>query len=277
MTPANGHAAAHELRGIVEATRYVKGMVRSVQQPIVNLSDAPRGDRASQLLFGEGFRVIDERDGYAFGQALRDGYCGYVLAAALSRQEAATHWVAAPATHLYPKPRLKTPPEVSLFFGSHVRVVSDAGEFQKISTGHFIPAGHLQPLRARFGDWVGVADMFLGTPYLWGGSSRWGIDCSGLVQTALTACGLDCPRDSDQQRAVGRELHPEEPLQRGDLIFWQGHVGFMSDPETLLHANAHHMAVAYESLAGAQARIASSGAAGTGTGEIAMRRRPGRD
>ncbi|MEM7710258.1 MAG: NLP/P60 hydrolase, partial [Pseudomonadota bacterium] len=133
ITPANGHAAAHELRGQVEATRYVKGTVRTVQQPIVNLSDAPRGDRASQLLFGEGFRVIDERDGYAFGQSLRDGYCGYVLAGALSRQEAATHWVVAPATHLYPKPRLKTPPEVSLFFGSQVRVVTEAEGFQKIS------------------------------------------------------------------------------------------------------------------------------------------------
>ena len=169
VTPANGHAAAHELRGVVEAARYVKGTVRSVQQPLVNLSDAPRGDRASQLLFGEAFRVIDERDGFAFGQSMRDGYCGYVVAGALARQEAATHWVAAPATHLYPSARLKAPPEVAIFFGSHVRVTSDMGEFQKISTGHFVPTGHLQRLRARFADPVGVADMFLGTPYLWGG------------------------------------------------------------------------------------------------------------
>ncbi|MFO6466182.1 NlpC/P60 family protein [Jannaschia sp. KMU-145] len=278
MTPANGHAAAHELRGVVEATRYVKGTIRTVQQPIVNLSDAPRGDRASQLLFGEAFRVIDERDGFAFGQSLRDGYCGYVLGAALARQEAATHWVAAPATHLYPKARLKAPPEVAIFFGSHVRVTSDMGDFQKISTGHFIPTGHLQKLRARFGDPVGVADMFLGTPYLWGGCSRWGIDCSGLVQQALVACGIDCPRDSDQQRGVGRPLHPDEPAARGDLIFWDGHVGIMSDADTLLHANAHHMAVAYEPLHVARDRIIDSHGAGTGRGEIAMRRRiePGR-
>ena len=273
MTPANGHAAAHELRGSVEATRYVKGTVRTVQQPLVNLSDAPRGERASQLLFGESFRVIDERDGFAFGQSLRDGYCGYVLAAALSRQEAATHWVAAPATHLYTKPRLKTPPDVSIFFGSHVRVIGEADDFRKISTGHFIPSGHLQPLRARFGDWVGVADIFLGTPYLWGGSSRWGIDCSGLVQASLVACGIDCPRDSDQQRALGRELAPDEPAERGDLVFWPGHVGFMSDAETLLHANAHHMAVAYEPLEVAVRRIRASADGSTGAGEIAMRRR----
>ncbi|MGC1261705.1 MAG: C40 family peptidase [Jannaschia helgolandensis] len=275
ITPANGHAAAHELRGLVQATRYVKGTVRTVQQPLVNLSDAPRGERSSQLLFGEAFRVIDERDGFAFGQSLRDGYCGYVISGALTRQEAATHWVAAPATHLYPKGRLKAPPEVAIFFGSQVRVTSDLGDFKKISTGHFIPTGHLQPLRARFSDTVGVADMFLGTPYLWGGSSRWGIDCSGLVQAALVACGLDCPRDSDQQRGVGRELHPEEPLQRGDLIFWSGHVGLMSDANTLLHANAHHMAVAYEPLVQARNRIAANtDGAEAGTGDIVMRRRP---
>ena len=272
MTPANGHAAAHELRGSVEAARYVRGTMRCVQQPLVNLSDAPRGERASQLLFGEAFRVIDERDGFAFGQSQRDGYCGYVVSGALSRQEAATHWVAAPATHLYPRARLKSPPEVAIFFGSQVRVVSDLGDFLKISTGHFIPAQHLQPIRARFGDPVAVADMFLGTPYLWGGSSRWGIDCSGLVQQAFLACGVDCPRDSDQQQALGRALDPEEPAARGDLIFWEGHVGILSDDETLLHANAHHMAAAYEPLAQATARIAE-GADGTGTGEITTRRR----
>ncbi|MEL6587349.1 MAG: C40 family peptidase [Pseudomonadota bacterium] len=272
MTPANGYAAAHELRGIVEATRYVKGSIRTVQQPLVNLSDTPRGERSNQLLFGEAFRVIDERDGYAFGQSLRDGYCGYVLSAALGRQEAATHWVAAPATHLYPKAKLKAPPEVAVFFGSHMRVVADTGDFKKVSTGHFIPSGHLQPLRARFSDPVGVADLFLGTPYLWGGCSRWGIDCSGLIQQALVACGTDCPRDSDQQATLGRDLHREEPLQRGDLVFWRGHVGIMADDTQLLHANAHHMAVSYEPLTVAAQRIAA-GAGGTGSGEITARRR----
>ena len=275
-TPANGHAAAHELRGIVPAARYVKGTLRVAQQPLVNLSDAPRGGRASQLLFGEAFRVIDERDGFAFGQSQRDGYCGYVLAGALARQEAPTHWVAVPATHLYPKPRLKAPPDVAIFFGSLVRVTAEADGFRRISTGHFVPAGHLQPLRARFADTVGVADLFLGTPYLWGGCSRWGIDCSGLVQQALLACGIDCPRDSDQQRGLGRALEPGETLARGDLVFWPGHVGIMADAETLLHANAHHMAVAYEPLAEAEAPIAATaGGEGTGRGQIAMRRRPG--
>lgn len=272
MIPANGHAAAHELRGKVEAARYVKGTIRNVQQPLVNLAASPRGDRTSQLLFGEAFRVIDERDGYAFGQSARDGYCGWVISGALTRQEAATHWVATPATHLYPKARLKAPAEVAIFFGSQVRVTADLGDFQRITTGHFVPTGHLQPLRARFGDPVGVADTFLGTPYLWGGCSRWGIDCSGLVQQALIACGIDCPRDSDQQQAIGRALEEDESLQRGDLVFWQGHVGMMSDPETLLHANAYHMAVAYEPLPEARARIRENDP--TGRGDIVARRRP---
>lgn len=268
MLPSNGYAAAVELKGEVEAARYVKGVVKSVQQPLVNISDEPRGKRTSQLLFGERFRVIDERDGYAFGQAERDGYCGYVVAGALGGEDQPTHWVAAPATHLYPKGELKAPPEVAVFFGSQVKVVSDHGDFLKIGTGHFVPRAHLQPLKARFSDPVGVADLFLGTPYLWGGSSRWGIDCSGLVQMALLACGIDCPRDSDQQLALGRDLHYGEPYLRGDLVFWKGHIGIMASEDMLIHANAHHMAVAYEPIAEARKRMKEGD-----TGEITAKKR----
>lgn len=276
MTPANGHAAASELRGKVEAQRYVKGTIRSVQQPLVNMSDKPRGERSSQLLYGEAFRVIDERDGYAYGQSLRDGYCGWVLSAALGRQETATHWVASPATHLYPRAQVKAPPEVAVFFGSHLRVTSDAGEFQKVSTGHYVPTAHLQPIRARFSDAVAVADLFLGTPYLWGGCSRWGIDCSGLVQAALVACGVDCPRDTDLQlAALGRDLLEGETPQRGDLVFWQGHVALVADNGMILHANAHHMSAAYEPMDHAVERIRMSDVEGTGKGEVLAIRRLG--
>lgn len=271
LTPATARAAAVELEGVVEAARYVRGTWRAVQQPLLNLCDAPRGPRASQLLYGERFRVIDERDGYAFGQAERDGYCGWVLAGALGRDEATTHWVAAPSTHLYPKPEVKAPPEVALFLGSRVRVVAEAGGFLRLATGHFVPRQHLQPLRARFGDPVAIADLFLGTPYLWGGSSRWGLDCSGLVQAALTACGVACPRDSDMQRALGEAVEGEPA--RGDLVFWAGHVGMIGDGGQLLHANAHHMAVAYEPLAEAVERIRGKGGAGQGSGEVEAVRR----
>lgn len=260
ILPTNGRVAHVSLEGSVEAERFVQGRWTMVQQPMANITDAPRGSRVSQLLFGEKFLALETADGFAFGQAERDGQVGYVLAGALTGAEEMTHWVAAPATHLYPKPQIKAPPEVAIFFGSRVRVVAEREGFLRIHTGHFVPRSHLQPLRARFADPVGVADLFLGTPYLWGGVSRWGIDCSGLVQIALMACGLSCPRDSDQQEAaLGRSLGFGEMLERNDLVFWKGHVGLMATGRMLLHANAHHMAVAYEPLKDAAARIEAEG------------------
>lgn len=256
LTPANGRVAHVSLEGQVEAERFVKGRWMMVQQPMVNITESPRGDRTSQLLFGERFLALETADGFSFGMAERDGYVGYIVSGALTGAEEATHWVAAPATHLYPRPDVKAAPDVALFFGSLVKVGGERDGFLRIQTGHYIPAQHLMPMAARFGDPVGVADLFLGTPYLWGGSSRWGIDCSGLVQAALIACGIDCPRDSDLQEAMlGREIPPEEDLRRGDLVFWRGHVGFMSNDHMLLHANAYHMAVAYEPLSEAVERF----------------------
>lgn len=258
VTPNNGRVAHVSLEGVAEAERFVEGRWMSVQQPIVNLTDTPRGNRTTQLLFGERFLVLDEEDGLVFGQCEKDGYVGYLAAGALAPAEVATHWITAPATHLYPRPDFKAPPDVSLFFGARVTVTGEERNgYHRISTGHFIPAQHAMPVRATFADPLGVADLFLGTPYLWGGSSRWGLDCSGLVQMAFLACGVDCPRDSDQQEdSLGEFLGPEDVLQRNDLVFWEGHVGMMANETMLLHANAHHMAVAYEPLAEARARIA---------------------
>ena len=257
ITPSNGRVAHVSLEGHVEAERFVKGRWMMVQQPMVNVTDAPRGARTSQLLFGDRFLALETTDGFAFGVTERDGYVGYILAGALTGAEDPSHWVTAPATHLYPKPDFKSPPDVALFFGSQVKVTAERDGFLRIQTGHYIPGQHLMPMKARFSDPVGIADLFLGTPYLWGGTSRWGIDCSGLVQTALLACGIDCPRDSDQQEAVLGEALPEDAdLRRGDLIFWKGHVGMMANDTTLLHANVHHMAVAYEPIDEALDRIA---------------------
>ncbi len=268
LTPSNGRVAHVSLKGEVEAERFVEGRRLMVQQPMANITDAPRGRRVSQLLFGEVFRELETSDGFSFGQAERDGQVGYVLSGALASPEEPTHWVTVPATHLYPKAHLKVPPEVSIFFGSPVKVVAERDAHLRIHTGHFIPRPHLQPIKARFADPVGVADLFLGSPYLWGGNSRWGIDCSGLVQMALLACGIACPRDSDQQMSLGRDLYHGEPLVRGDLVFWDGHVGFMANERMLLHANAFHMSVAYEPLKEAAARIDAAGG-----GAITARRR----
>ena len=268
-TPANGRVAHVSLKGHMTADRFVEGRLTTVQQPMANILASPDGARDSQLLFGERFLVLETRDGWAFGQAERDNYVGYVQAGALTEPVDTTHWVTAPATHLYPRPDLKAPPDVSIFFGAQVQVTNQRDEYLRIQTGHWVPKSHLQPLKARFDDPVGVADLFLGTPYLWGGSSRWGIDCSGLVQAALIACGIPCPRDTDQQlEALGDDLPRGEPLVRGDIVFWSGHIGFMANDRMLLHANAHHMAVAYEPLREAAARIEEKG-----EGPVVARRR----
>lgn len=260
ITPANDRVAHVSLEGLFDAETFVGGRLTMVQQPIANISDGPDNDRVSQLLFGEKFLVLEVVDGLAFGQALRDGQCGYVPSSALTDVVEPTHWVIAPATHLYPQPKLKSPPDVSIFFGSHVTVTHEGDDYCRIQTGHHIPTSHIIKKGGRFADPTSIADLFLGTPYLWGGCSRWGIDCSGLVQAAMLACGVFCPRDSDQQEVgLGAELPDDAPLRRGDLVFWKGHVGLMCNATMLLHANAHHMSVAYEALEQAERRINANG------------------
>jgi len=259
-TLANAHVAAAELEGIVDAPAHVPGETRRVTEPIADLCRAPGGPRERQLLFGQRFRVLDIREGWAFGAAARDGYVGYVAAETLGEDVTATHREALPATHLYPAPDLKTREASWLSFGSELRVVSAEGAFFETAEGLFVPKTHLRPLNAAFADPVTVAQLFFGVPYLWGGNSAAGIDCSGLVQAGCLAAGLPCPGDSDQQEAqLGETLPPGVPPARGDLFFWSGHVAFAVDPETLIHANAGSMSVAYEPITAAIARIATQG------------------
>ncbi|RMH48037.1 MAG: NlpC/P60 family protein [Alphaproteobacteria bacterium] len=229
-------------------------------------ADPGRGRAVSQLLRGEGFLVARIRGGMAWGQAAHDGYVGHVEADALGAPgPAPTHHVAVPLTHLYPAPDIKAPPGAALPLGAPVTVLAMGERFAETPEG-FLPRGHLADRPAA--DPVAVAEMFLHAPYLWGGRSVMGIDCSGLVQQAFRAAGHPMPRDSDMQAATGRELAPAEALRRGDLVFWRGHVGIMRDGATLLHANAFHMQVASEPLAEAEARIAASGG-----GPVIARRR----
>jgi cell wall-associated NlpC family hydrolase len=259
LTPANGRAALASLRGVVDAPRYAAGEAARVSVPLADLNRAPDGSRDRQLLLGDAVTVIDRDQGVAFVQAAKDGYCGYVPETALGAAQVATHRVIAPATHLYPQPKVQAHELCALSFGSLLTVTGTAERFAETADG-FVPFQHLRVLADPLPDPVAAATLFLGTPYLWGGNSRAGIDCSGLVQAALLACGKDCPGDSDlQARSVGQALHPDEALLPGDLIFWTGHVAMVADAGRIIHATGHRMAVVFEDTEAAIARIAATG------------------
>ncbi len=260
LTPANGRVAAVELKGQVTAEHFVAGVWQAAARPVVDLLDAPGGRRDRQLLFGETFRVLEDHDGHAFGQARRDGHVGYIAVVDLKPVIDCTHFVATPATHAYPGPDFKAHEDMALPFGARFRVVSASGRFFETEEGLFVPKPHLRPLNAAMRDPATVAQLFFGSPYLWGGNSTRGVDCSGLVQAAHLACHIDCPGDSDlQQSALGTELPQGTAPRRGDLFFWPGHVAIAVDAEILIHANAYHMAVAYEPIRDAIARIEDQG------------------
>jgi len=229
-------------------------------RPVVDLLRQPNGPRERQLIWGEQVTVEDRRDGWAQITATKDGYGGYVQSATLGATAQITHWVSALATHVYTQSDFKSPDLHSLSFGSQVQVLSQDERFSETPDG-FIPTPHLSPIKTHLSDPVAVAELFLGTPYLWGGNSRLGIDCSGLVQASLLACDIPCPGDSSpQERALGNYAPPNEGVYlRGDLLFWKGHVALVRDSETLIHANAFHMAVAVEPLQPAIDRILDQG------------------
>ena len=214
----------------------------------------------SEALHGETVFVYEEKNDFAFAQLERDGYVGYLPSAALGLAIEPTHRVAVLRTHAYPGPNIKAPPRMAMSLGAVLRVERFAGDFAISADGAHYFARHLMPIDACEPDFVAVAERFLETPYLWGGRTSEGIDCSGLVQTALRAAGAPAPRDSDMlEREVGASVAQDLPLRRGDLVFWRGHVGILADAETLIHANGWHMRVVKEAFSAAQARIATNG------------------
>jgi len=227
--------------------------------PVVDLLRTPTGPRDRQLLFGDTVSVTETRDGWSQITADKDGYSGWVRSEQLGPEKPETHWVTAPSTHAYAEADMKSPDLVSLSFGSRLQALSEKNGFLETELG-FIPAVHAKLSATRLTDPVAVAELFLGTPYLWGGNSRFGLDCSGLVQAGLLACGVPCPGDSgDQERALGETLPEGAPAKRDDLLFWKGHVAWVSGDNMLLHANAFHMDVTFEPMDQAIARIQKQG------------------
>jgi cell wall-associated NlpC family hydrolase len=247
---------------VIAADRYAETSPMQVSASVAPLRRHPRDDaeQESQLLFGERFEVLLEQDGYVFGQATRDGYVGWVMAEALSAPALGpTHRIRAIRTYGFSRPDIKSAPVGLYSLNALVTAEDREGRFVRTARAGWITADHLAPVGLGFEtDPATVALRFLGAPYLWGGRESLGLDCSALVQNALLACGLACPRDTDMQAAMGAEIDLAE-AERGDLVFWKGHVAIMLSRQTMIHANAHHMAVAIEPLSAAIARIAQAG------------------
>jgi cell wall-associated NlpC family hydrolase len=266
LTPARPDLAAKYLEGKVRAARFVAGEEFEIIDCLAPLCRDPASDAelATQALKGERVTIYDRNgEGWAWGQLNSDGYVGWLPDRALARPFAPpTHKVTALSTFAFPGPSIKLPPTGMLPLGAKLAVRSEDGSFAVTREGWYVPRQHLGTLDARERDFVAVAERFTGTPYLWGGKTNLGIDCSALVQVALIAAGIGCPRDSDMQEAgLGRALSQveSEKLQRGDLIFWEGHVAIVRDAETIVHANAHHMATAVENTTDAIGRIKAAG------------------
>ncbi len=279
---SNGEVAHVSLKGKVEAERFVEGDPLTVTAVITPLCDAPKGARDRELVRGEVFRGLGIKEGWIFGFAGRDGYVGYVESSAFLPKSPTelTHRVAVAQTYGKASPDLKVTDKHTLLpFGVTVAVLDEKNGWSRVEWSRglthqdvYIPNKHLAAIDRPETDPVGVAGLFLGVPYLWGGNSTFGIDCSGLVQAAMLACGWACPGDSDLQAAMpGRPLSATDPLEPGDLLFWKDHVAMATGPDTVIHANAHHMMVVEEPTQSAIARIAK-----TDTGSVTARLRPER-
>jgi hypothetical protein len=254
VTPARPDLAAAHLKGVVDAPRYTEGEKFSVCIGRASLRVRPSDDAAqdSELLFGEIFTVYDSEQGWAWGQAANDLYVGYVRQGGLTEPFKTGTRVSALMAPAFSAADLKTPVKDFLPLNAMVPVLGGEGDYVNVGQG-FVHRQHLGAETQK--DFVAIAQRFLGAPYVWGGKTVAGLDCSGLIQTALQAVGKAAPRDTDMMEKTLGERVAVSDVRRGDLVFWKGHMGVMLDESRLLHANAFHMAVAIEPLAEAVARI----------------------
>jgi cell wall-associated NlpC family hydrolase len=251
-----------KLLGRIDAKRFVEGVSMEVAVPVATIhrEASSTATQTTQALFGERLMAFEIAGDWIWCQLERDGYVGYVARASVSSNLTnPTHRVSVPSTFLYPLPDIKSQVTVGLPMNAKLEIIGSDDKFSRLSNGKYVFAKHVKPLNEFESDFVSVAEKFLDVPYYWGGKTAEGLDCSGLVQTSLEVCGISSPRDTDmQERQLGQNLliNDLDGLRRGDLVFWKGHVGIMTDQKTLLHANGHHMMTVKEPLAEAVARIA---------------------
>jgi len=261
ITPWRDGIAARSLEGVLEAEVYLdpKAMGCAVAATAIRSAASHDAEQMDQLLFGERFEVLEEEGAWVFGQAARDGYVGFVEAAALQPAGAMpTHRVSALRTYAFAEASIKSRAIGPCSINSLVTVDAVEGKLAKVAGLGWMTATHLSPIGEFEDDWAAVAERFVGAPYLWGGRESLGLDCSGLVQQALFACGRACPRDTDQQQALGAPIEAAD-FGRGDLVFWKGHVAMGVGDGRIVHANGHHMATVIEPLSEAIARIDAAG------------------
>jgi cell wall-associated NlpC family hydrolase len=261
ITPWRDGIAARSLEGVLEAEVYLdpKAMGCMAAATGIRAAADANSEQVDQLLFGERFEVLEEEGAWVFGQAARDGYVGFVEAAALAPAgPRPTHRVSALRTYAFAEASIKSRAGGPYSINSLVTVEAVEGKLAKVTGAGWMTAAHLSPIGEFEDDWAAVAERFLGAPYLWGGRESLGLDCSGLIQQALFACGRACPRDTDQQEALGLPIEAKD-FGRGDLVFWKGHVAMGVGEGRIVHANGHHMATAIEPLAEAIVRIDAAG------------------
>ena len=258
VIPARPDLAALHLKDVVQADVYASPTPMQVSVPLAPMTAKPdaEGEMTSQLIFGEAFTAYENESGWVWGQTALDGYVGYIPEACLMEaMDEPSHRITALQALVYPDADFRARPIGALPFGARVSVGERAAPFVQLNVGGWVAETAVKPVADKAPMWVATAEIFKGAPYLWGGRSAAGFDCSGLVQIALQSANVACPRDSDQQlAALGRDA-PQSALRRGDLVFWKGHVGIMTSPKTLLHANLNHMEVAEEPFEAAVERI----------------------
>lgn len=261
ITPWRDGIAARSLEGVLEAEVYLDPKAMGCMAAAAAIRSGPdaNAEQMDQLLFGERFEVLEEEGAWLFGQAARDGYVGFVEAAALAPAgPMPTHRVAAIRTYAFAEASIKSRAQGPYSINSLVAVEAVEGKLARVTGAGWMTAAHLSPIGEFEDDWAAVAERFVGAPYLWGGRESLGVDCSGLVQQALFACGRACPRDTDQQQALGAPI-AADAFGRGDLVFWKGHVAMGLGEGRIVHANGHHMATVIEPLSEAIARIDAAG------------------